>query len=342
MVEKSTMPVRTADVIKKILFTHQSSENGTKKNKTFTVLSNPEFLAEGTAINDLQKPDRVLIGGEDSTAIESLAKIYSKWVSNERIIRTNLWSSELSKLSANAFLAQRISSINAIGALCEATGANVKEVAHAIGTDTRIGSNFLNAGPGFGGSCFKKDILNLIYLCNFFGLNEVAKYWKGVVEINNWQQHRISKLIIEKLFNTVAGKKIALLGFSFKANTNDTRESPSINIANDLLEEGAYLAIHDPRVSKQQITSDLNLESTTFDNRKLTGWGYYEDIIEASVNADALIILTEWEIYKQINWHEISKVMRKPAWVFDTRSLIDQNVIKESGLHSWMVGGEIR
>ena len=221
VVEKSTLPVRTAEAIQTILNAAQDDR------KTFSVLSNPEFLAEGTAINDLERPDRVLIGGNDSNAVEALAWIYAHWVPEERILRTNLWSSELSKLTANAFLAQRVSSINSIAALCESTGADVREVAKAIGTDARIGGRFLQSGPGFGGSCFQKDILNLVYLCRHYGLNQVADYWNQVVELNTWQQQRIGKLVVDSLFNTVAGKSIAMLGFAFKADTNDTRESPA-------------------------------------------------------------------------------------------------------------------
>ena len=224
VVEKSTIPVRTAETVKKILATN-------KKESSFSVLSNPEFLAEGTAINDLQKPDRILIGGEDHLAIELLSNIYRNWVDETKIIKTNIWSSELSKLIANAFLAQRVSSINSVSAICEVTGANVKEVSKAVGFDSRIGNKFLSPGPGFGGSCFKKDILNLIYLCNYYGLNEVAKYWEQVININNWQQDRIYKTVVDKLFGTVYKKKIIILGFSFKADTNDTRESSSISIS---------------------------------------------------------------------------------------------------------------
>ena len=234
VVEKSTLPVKTAEVIKTILEASQLSPDD--KEKKFDVLSNPEFLAEGTAIKDLEYPDRVLIGGENKKAINSLTEIYKNWVPINKILHTNIWSSELAKITANAFLAQRISSINSIGAICEATGADVREVARAIGSDSRIGSKFLDAGPGFGGSCFKKDILKLVYLSNYFGLNEVANFWEGVVLLNKWHQHRITRLIIKKLLGTVIGKKIVILGFAFKANTNDTRESPAINICKDLLE----------------------------------------------------------------------------------------------------------
>ena len=232
VVEKSTLPVKTAEVIKTIL--EASQPNGTKIEKTFDVLSNPEFLAEGSAIIDLEHPDRVLIGGESDNAINALSNIYSNWVPKEKILHTNIWSSELSKLTANAFLAQRISSINSISALCESTGADIREVASAIGLDSRIGSKFLNCGPGFGGSCFKKDILNLVYLSRHFNLDEVANFWESVVKLNNWHQHRLSQLIVQNLFKTVSGKKICILGFAFKANTNDTRESAAIKICKDL------------------------------------------------------------------------------------------------------------
>ena len=254
VVEKSTLPVRTAAAIQAILAAAQQDDQG----RTFSVLSNPEFLAEGTAIADLEAPDRVLIGGDDPAAIDALAGVYGHWVDEPKILRTNLWSSELSKLTANAFLAQRISSINAIAAVCEASGADVREVARAIGTDSRIGPKFLNAGPGFGGSCFQKDILNLVYLSRHFGLPEVADYWESVVQLNTWQQHRISRLVVEKLFGTVTGKRLAVLGFAFKADTNDTREAPAIRICADLLEEGAQLAIHDPKVETAQMARDLN------------------------------------------------------------------------------------
>ena len=261
VVEKSTLPVRTAKTIEKILFDSQKKENNkNKKNQTFSVLSNPEFLSEGSAINDLQNPDRVLIGGSDQIAIEALSDLYKNWVPNEKIIRTNIWSSELSKLTANAFLAQRISSINSISAICEATEADIRQVANAIGLDKRIGQEFLCAGPGFGGSCFQKDILNLVYLCEFYNLKEVAEYWEQVISLNNWQKDRISKLIVNTLFGTVSGKRIAVLGFSFKANTNDTRNSPSIKICKDLIEDGALLSIYDPKVSQLQIEKDLGIK----------------------------------------------------------------------------------
>lgn len=344
VVEKSTLPVKTAEVIKAILEAAQSSTS--QKDSKFDVLSNPEFLAEGTAIDDLENPDRVLIGGDNKQAMEALSEIYSTWVPKEKILHTNIWSSELAKLTANAFLAQRISSINSIGALCEATGADVREVARAIGSDSRIGSKFLDSGPGFGGSCFKKDILNLVYLSNYFGLPEVAEFWEGVVKLNSWHQHRISRLIIKKLFGSVTGKKICILGFAFKANTNDTRESAAINICKDLLEEGAILFIHDPKVDKKQITKDLCkneneniINLSTNDQITFEGeWCEINDINSSSKGADAIVVLTEWEEYSRINWKEISKRMRKPSWIFDARSIISPSEVIEQELNLWRIG----
>ena len=345
VVEKSTLPVKTAEVIKKILESSQPDPTG--KRKSFDVLSNPEFLAEGSAIRDLEHPDRVLIGGESNEAIFALSNIYRNWVPKDKILHTNIWSSELSKLTANAFLAQRISSINSISALCESTGADVREVSRAIGLDSRIGSKFLNSGPGFGGSCFKKDILNLVYLSKFFGLSEVANFWEGVVKLNNWHQHRLSKLISQKLFGTISGKKICILGFAFKANTNDTRESSAINICKDLLEEGAFLNIHDPKVSKEQIHKDLGIESLDsaknyseeLDFFNLEGQWFFEDSInKAIVNSDAVVILTEWDQYKKISWSNVAKLMRKPSWIFDTRSILEPKDIISQGLLFWRIG----
>ena len=343
VVEKSTLPVRTAEVIKSILeAAKKESENS--EFKTFDVLSNPEFLAEGSAINDLLHPDRVLIGGENTKSINALSSIYARWVIKEKILHTNIWSSELAKLTANAFLAQRISSINAIGALCEATGADVREVSRAIGADSRIGSKFLDAGPGFGGSCFKKDILNLVYLSEYFGLHEVAKFWESVVKLNNWHQSRISKLITKKLFGTISGKKIIILGFAFKGNTNDTRESAAIQICKDLLNEGANLYIHDPKVTKAQITTDLKIKSVdeTLEQKNTLNekgcWAYITDIDQSFFGADAIVILTEWEEYKKIDWDLAENRMRKPAWVFDSRSIIDINLIKKYNFEFWRIG----
>jgi len=341
VVEKSTLPVRTAEVIEQILNIKSKNDD-----KTFSILSNPEFLSEGTAIDDLENPNRVLIGGEDELAIKTLHDIYAKWVPKEKIICTNIWSSELSKLTANAFLAQRISSINSISALCESTGADVREVSRAIGLDSRIGSRFLNSGPGFGGSCFKKDILNLVYLAKFFGLQEVADFWVEVVKLNDWHQHRLSKLITQKLLGTISGKKICILGFAFKANTNDTRESASITICRDLLEEGAFLSINDPKVSKEQIELDLKSKSLTSINYSektdffsLEGqWSFEKDIYKSAHNSDAILILTEWENYLNIDWNKISENMRKPSWVFDARSILNPEEIINNDLHLWRIG----
>ena len=327
VVEKSTLPVRTAQAVKSIL------EAG-PAGKSFAVLSNPEFLAEGSAIRDLENPDRVLIGGESQEAIEALAGIYGHWVAPEKILRTNLWSSELSKLTANAFLAQRISSINSIAALCEATGADVREVANAIGADSRIGPKFLTAGPGFGGSCFQKDILNLVYLCRYYGLEDVASYWEQVVTLNTWQQHRISRLMVNRLFGTISGKRIAVLGFAFKANTNDTRESPAIQVCLDLLEEGACLAIVDPKVREGQISIDLGKPAGQGEGN----WQLVDSVEAAAEAADALVLLTEWQQFAQINWPVVAALMRQPAWLFDSRAKADGAAARAAGLNVWTLG----
>ncbi len=334
VVEKSTLPVRTAEVIRSIL------EESSKFNNspTFSVLSNPEFLAEGSAIKDLVAPDRVLIGGDNDAAITALSKIYKNWVPEKKILRTNIWSSELAKLTSNAFLAQRISSINSISAICEATGADIREVTRAIGSDTRIGSKFLDSGPGFGGSCFKKDILNLVYLSSYFGLDEVANFWEGVVKLNNWHQHRISELIVKKLFGTVRGKKICILGFAFKANTNDTRESAAINICRDLLDEGAILHIHDPKVDLLQIEKDLFLKEKELDENNEGAWYFTQNIISSANGADAVVVLTEWEEYSYLDWEKISSVLRKPAWLFDARSVVPIEKINNLQLNLWRIG----
>ena len=350
VVEKSTLPVRTGEVIKAILDSSKSSLNSKNKN-TFDILSNPEFLAEGTAINDLENPDRVLIGGSNKNAIKALHDLYKRWVNEDKIIHTNLWSSELAKLTANAFLAQRVSSINSISALCEVTGADVREVSRAIGKDSRIGSKFLNVGPGFGGSCFKKDILNLVYLANHFGLPQVADFWESVVHLNTWNQNRLTNIILEKLFGTLTEKKIGILGFSFKANTNDTRESPAVQICKNLLNEGAYLKIHDPKVSKEQIALDLGTPPIEdlkkngelvkkYKNKKWENSLLENDFFE---NLDAVIVLTEWNIYSNIEWEKVSKKMRSPGWVFDSRLIVDEERVKSSGLSFWRVGvGTVR
>lgn len=354
VVEKSTLPVRTAETIKQILMGSQSladgatvgggdgsqGDGGGQAPKTFSVLSNPEFLAEGTAIRDLEQPDRVLIGGEDPAAIAALSAIYGHWVTPERILHTNLWSSELSKLTANAFLAQRISSINAVGALCEATGADITEVARAIGSDSRIGPKFLAAGPGFGGSCFQKDILNLVYLCRHYGLDDAATYWEQVVAFNSWQQQRIARLVVSRLFGTVSGKRLAVLGFAFKADTNDTRESPAIAICRDLLEEGAHLVIHDPKVATTQISADLGRPPDASDRgfAEDGSWQQVDTPLEAAMGADAVIVLTEWGAYRTLDWSALAAAMRRPAWLFDVRDITDTAAARQAGLQVWTVG----
>jgi len=329
IVEKSTLPVRTAESIKRIL---ESNAAGRK----FQILSNPEFLAEGTAIADLEKPDRVLIGGDQSAegkaAIQKLVGVYAAWVPQENILTANLWSSELSKLTANAFLAQRISSINAISALCEATEANVDEVAHAIGTDSRIGPKFLKSSIGFGGSCFQKDILNLVYLCEHFGLPEVAAYWNSVIEMNDHQKHRFARKIVSTLFNTVSDKKIAVLGFAFKKDTNDTRESAAIYICRDLLEEQASLAIYDPKVPESVMRGDLGLSA---DDDSITVCG---DAYAAAEGAHAILILTEWDEFKALDYQKIYAGMHLPAFLFDGRNILDLESLREIGFEASGIG----
>lgn len=321
VVEKSTLPVRTAEAVKRIL---SNSSNGA----TFDVLSNPEFLAEGTAIEDLLKPDRVLIGGERPESIESLVEIYANWVSRDRLLTTNLWSSELSKLTANAFLAQRVSSINAISALCEATEADVDEVAAAIGTDSRIGPKFLKASVGFGGSCFQKDILNLVYLCEFFGLPEVAEYWEQVVRMNDYQKRRFVTRMVRTMFNTVSDKKIGIWGFAFKKDTNDTRESASIYVCRDLLLEKARICIYDPQVSEHQILHDLEYVFTEGDSKISDAKRalieqhvtFASSPQEASSDAHAIAVLTEWDEFEDVDFDVVHDSMKKPAFVFDGRN----------------------
>ena len=342
VVEKSTLPVRTAEVIKNILNSAETnSQNG---QISFSVLSNPEFLAEGTAINDLENPDRVLIGGENKKAMMKLREIYKSWVPEDKILFTNIWSSELAKLTSNAFLAQRISSINSISAICEVTGADVREVSRAIGKDSRIGSKFLDSGPGFGGSCFKKDILNLVYLAEYFDLHDVANFWEGVVKINDWHQKRISDIVIKKLFGTITGKRIVVLGFAFKANTNDTRESAAITICKNLINEGADLIIHDPKVKPEQIEIDLQIKQVSNKNRneqfiktEIGQWRFSKSI-DIFDDAHAILVLTEWEEYKHIQWQKLVKKMVKPSWVFDSRSIVNAEEVIKSGINFWRLG----
>ncbi len=330
IVEKSTIPVKTAEAIQTIL---AANTRGLK----FQVLSNPEFLAEGTAVADLFNPDRVLIGGERTPegeqAIERLASVYGRWVPSERIIKTNLWSSELSKLVANAFLAQRISSINSISALCEATGADVDEVANAIGKDSRIGPKFLKASVGFGGSCFQKDILNLVYLCQHFGLPEVAAYWEGVVKMNDWQKQRFAGRIVKALFNTVADKRIAVLGFAFKKDTNDTRESAAISVCRDLLAEQANVVVYDPKVPAAEIIRDVLGPGVA--NPRLT---VVSSALEAAKGAHAVAIVTEWDEFKTLDYARIYEGMMKPAFLFDGRNIANLEQLRALGFRAHGIG----
>ncbi len=328
VVEKSTLPVRTAEAMSKILKANSSGLN-------FEVVSNPEFLAEGTAIEDLFNPDRVLIGADTTDAGQkasnAIVEIYEQWVPKDRILTTNVWSSELSKLVANAFLAQRVSSINAISALCEATGADVSEVAHAIGTDSRIGPKFLKASVGFGGSCFKKDILNLVYISESYGLNEVADYWRQVINLNNYQQTRFVQTMLRNMFNTLASKKVAILGFAFKANTGDTRESPAIYVTRKLLEEQAEVIISDPKA----------LENAKLDLSDVSDRVNFEiNPIEACKGAHAIAILTEWEEYCELDFELIYNQMHKPAFIFDGRNILDHEKLQSLGFNVFPIGKE--
>lgn len=330
VVEKSTLPVRTAEALKSIL-------HNTGNGVNFHILSNPEFLAEGTAIQDLHHPDRVLIGGENPEAIQTLVDIYAAWVPKENIITTNLWSSELSKLVANAFLAQRVSSINAISELCEVTGADVNEVAYAIGKDSRIGPKFLKASVGFGGSCFQKDILNLVYIARSYNLHQVADYWEQVIIMNDHQKERFADKIIKTLYNTVNGKNIAFLGWAFKKDTNDTRESAAIYVADHLLEEEAFITVYDPKVSAEQIYADLDYLGTRSpeENRRLVK--VVNEPYQACNQAHAIAILTEWDEFKTYDWQKIYNNMYKPAFVFDGRNILESK-LDEIGFIRYSIG----
>jgi UDPglucose 6-dehydrogenase len=344
VVEKSTVPVKTAEAIEKIL-THNN--NGIH----FQILSNPEFLAEGTAIEDLAKPDRVLIGGretpEGQKAVAALKAVYAHWVPEDRILTTNLWSAELSKLAANAFLAQRISSINAMSALCESTGANVSEVAYAVGKDSRIGPKFLNASVGFGGSCFQKDILNLVYICECNGLPDVAHYWKQVVQINDYQKTRFVKRVVSSMFNTVSGKKIAILGFAFKKDTGDTRETPAIDVCHGLLGDKALLSIYDPQVTEDQIKRDLAMNKFDWDHpqhlqpQSPTAFKQVSvvwDAYEATKDAHGVCIITEWEEFKKLDYQRIYDNMQKPAFIFDGRNVLNVQALRKIGFIVYSIG----
>jgi UDPglucose 6-dehydrogenase len=325
VVEKCTLPVRTAAAMERILSEHPRHH--------FDVISNPEFLAEGSAVRDLEVPDRVLIGGhqtpEGLKAVQCIVDIYANWVPQEKILTANVWSSELSKLAANAMLAQRVSSINAFSALCEETGADIDEVALAMGMDKRIGSKFLKAGPGFGGSCFKKDILNLVYICESHGLQKVADYWRQVVLINDFQQERLISNILKSMFNTVANKKIAIFGFAFKANTGDTRESPALAICQMLHEEHAQLAITDPKALAHAREDLKNFSSDIV---------FTADPYEAAEEADAIIVMTDWDLFKTLDYGRIFKSMRKPAFCFDARNCLDGALLKQIGFQYRGIG----
>lgn len=338
VVEKSTVPVRTAQAITRVLKANQKGLN-------FQVLSNPEFLAEGTAISDLMKPDRVLIGGQQTPAglqaAETLVTVYAHWVPREQILTTNLWSSECSKLVANAFLAQRVSSINSISALCEATGADVLEISRAVGMDDRIGKRFLQPSVGFGGSCFQKDILNLVYLCETYGLNECAAYWNQVILMNDYQKKRFSEKIVAKMFNTVTGKKITILGYAFKKDTGDVRETPSMFILRDLLQEQAKIHVYDPQVKREDMwlemdyTCGVNHENTPhLEESVVTATDPYE----ACAGAHAIAVLTEWDEFKTYDYAKIYESMAKPAFIFDGRNLLDHDVLREIGFEVHGIG----
>ncbi|GMH71923.1 hypothetical protein TrLO_g13121 [Triparma laevis f. longispina] len=338
VVEKSTVPVRTADAVRRVLACND-------KGLTFQVLSNPEFLAEGTAIDDLQRPSRVLIGGEETPggqeAIQKLVSVYANWVPAAQIITTNLWSSELSKLVANAFLAQRVSSINSISALCESTGADVSEISRAIGSDPRIGPKFLQSSVGFGGSCFQKDILNLVYLCESYGLNECAEYWHQVIKMNEYQKSRFTKKMVERMFNTATGKKIAVLGFAFKKDTGDTRETASAFVCRDLLAERAKIHVYDPQVKREQMMLEfdytLNVNTTTEpDLEKLITTS--PSAYDACDGAHAIAILTEWDEFKTLDYQRIYEKMSKPAFIFDGRNIVDQAALRKIGFEVYAIG----
>lgn len=329
VVEKSTLPVKTAEAIQNIL-------DNTGNGVDFQILSNPEFLAEGTAMRDLAVPDRVLIGGDSTTpkgqeAIQALVDVYCSWVPKENILTTNVWSSELSKLTANAFLAQRVSSINSLSELCEATGANVQEVAKAIGMDSRIGSKFLQVSVGFGGSCFQKDILNLVYIAKSLGLNEVADYWHQVILMNNHQRDRFAKNIIKTLYNTVNGKTIAFLGWAFKKDTNDTRESAAIYVADLLMDEQATIKVYDPKVTATQMQSDINYLNTRSEKQNTKYLKTENDPYAVMEGAHAIAVLTEWDEFKKYDWQRIYNGMQKPAFVFDGRNVLNRKALETIG-----------
>jgi UDPglucose 6-dehydrogenase len=335
VIEKSTLPVRTAESLRRVLHANATGHR-------FEILSNPEFLAEGTAVADLERPDRVLIGGDKTrsgtAAVQKLVDIYARWVPRERILTTNVWSSELSKLVSNALLAQRISSVNAVSALCEATGADIDEVAFAAGTDHRIGAQFLKASVGFGGSCFQKDILNLVYICRHYGLNEAADYWQRVVGINDWQKQRFVRRMSDTMFNTMASKRIAVLGFAFKKDTNDTRASAAIDICAALLAEHAELAIYDPKVTPQAIYAELERATGRGRTELEPHVSCYEDIYAATAGAHALAVMTEWDQFRTLDFPRIYQGMHKPAFAFDGRNILPHDALRLCGFQVHAIG----
>eukprot|EP00746_Dinoflagellata_sp_MGD_P120724 gnl/MRDRNA2_/MRDRNA2_56140_c0_seq2.p1 gnl/MRDRNA2_/MRDRNA2_56140_c0~~gnl/MRDRNA2_/MRDRNA2_56140_c0_seq2.p1 ORF type:complete len:543 (-),score=114.46 gnl/MRDRNA2_/MRDRNA2_56140_c0_seq2:87-1544(-) len=346
VIEKSTVPVRTASALERVL---NALEEGVEKpgaqspkkgnEKRFWILSNPEFLAEGTAMKDLSSPDRVLIGGPQNThgkvAISCLVDIYAHWVPRERILTTNLWSSELSKLVANAMLAQRVSSINSISQLCERTGADIREVSRAIGQDARIGPKFLNASVGFGGSCFQKDILNLVYICEQFGLHQVAAYWQQVVDMNDHQKRTFTERIIGAMFNTVTGKKLAMLGFAFKKDTGDVRETPAIEVCKMLMEDGAKVYVYDPKVTKEDALVEFKMHNIEVDERLLIWAKSAEEAVESS---HGIIVMTEWDEFKGYDYEYFMKTMMKPAFIFDGRNILDHFYLDSIGFEVHAIG----
>ena len=335
VVEKSTLPVRTAESLKRVLHANSSGHR-------FEILSNPEFLAEGTAVADLENPDRVLIGGDTTptgvAALQKLVDVYARWVPRERILTTNVWSSELTKLVSNALLAQRISSVNSLSALCEATGADIDEVAFAAGKDSRIGSKFLKASVGFGGSCFQKDILNLVYLCRHYGLDEVGDYWQQVVEVNDWQKRRFVQRMIRTMFNTISGKRIAVLGFAFKKDTNDTRESAAIDVCRTLLGEQAKLAIYDPKVTADEIFKELEYATGITRQELETQVVIEADAYAATADAHALAVITEWDCFRTLDFGRIYATMNKPAFAFDGRNILPRDTMRAIGFEVHTIG----
>lgn len=333
VIEKSTVPVRTAAALERVLSANESATN------RFWILSNPEFLAEGTAMKDLDKPDRVLIGGQQTReglqAVNVLVDIYANWVPTAKILTTNLWSSELSKLVANAMLAQRVSSINSISCLCEQTGADVGEVARAIGADSRIGPKFLNASIGFGGSCFQKDILNLVYICESYGLKEVADYWQQVVDMNEYQKTTFTNRIIKTLFNTVTNKKIAVFGFAFKKDTGDVRETPAITVCHMLMQDGARVHVYDPKVKREDAIREFKYHGMEVDDKQLI---FENSPAEAVQDAHAVVVLTEWDEFKTYDYADFHKKMLKPAFLFDGRNMLKHTELESIGFEVHTLG----